>query len=120
MLWPSILISVTFHLVHWVGATSTGHSDVLRSLDGEPVIHFTITRRLGAFAANEGGESWVDLDYLVKQLDKAESAFNLTSRVVKGNKLVRNARTSGTGGKQRTELMGNIASDGAWYDFNPF
>ena len=92
---------------------------LLRSLDTAPVIHFAITRRDGAFTGTVAGENWVDLEYLVKQVEIAECRFNLTKRVVKGNKLVRKARTGGAGGKDETGLMGDIASRGAWYVDSP-
>ena len=92
---------------------------VLRSLDTAPVIHFAITRRDGAFTGTVVGEDWVDLEYLVKQVEIAECRFNLTKRVVKGNKLVRKAGTDGAGGKDGMGLMGDIASRGAWYVNSP-
>ena len=95
-------------------ATATDHS-VLRSLDDVPVIHFTINRRHGAFAATVPEHDWVDLDQLIKQLESAESRFNLTKREVRGNKLVRKAKSSGIGGRADIGLMGDIASSGAWY-----
>ena len=97
-----------------VAATAASHS-VLRSLDNAPVIHFTISRRDGAFKGTVGDEDWVDLDYLVHHLEIAECRFNLTKRVVKGNKLVRKAKTDGTAGQEGTGLMGDIASSGNWY-----
>ena len=87
---------------------------VLRSLDTAPVIHFAVTRRDGAFTGTVAGEDWVDLEYLVKQVEIAECKFNLTKRVVKGNKLVRKAKTDGVGGRDGTRLMGDIASRGSW------
>ena len=95
-------------------ARSTDHS-VLRSLDDVPVIHFTINRRHGAFAGTVPEDDWVDLDQLTDQLERTECRFNLTKREVKGNKLVRKAKTARIRGKAGTGLMGDIASSGAWY-----
>ena len=95
-------------------ATTTDHS-VLRSLDNAPVIHFTINRRHGAFVAPVLERDWADLDHLVKALEWAECRFNLTKREVKGNKLVRKAKSAGAGGKEGTGLMGDIAPSGAWF-----
>lgn len=96
-------------------ATITDHP-VLRSLDDVPVIHFTINRRHGAFAATVPENDWVDLDQLTSQVEQTECRFNLTKREVKGNKLVRKAKSNGIGGKEGTGLMGDIASSGAWYE----
>ena len=95
-------------------ATATDQS-ALRSLEDVPVIHFTINRRHGTFAATVPGNDWVDLAQLIKQLESVECQFNLTKREVKGNKLVRKAKSSGIGGRVETSLMGDIASSGAWY-----
>ena len=106
------------NVISIVEATTTDQS-VLRSLDSAPVIHFTVARRHGAFAATVADNDWVDLDHLAKQLQWAESRFNLTKREVKGNKLVRKAKSGGVGGKEGTGLMGDIASNGAWYVLIP-
>ena len=107
------LIVTIFYAFSSAQATSLDHS-ALRSLDDVPVIHFAIHRRHGAFASTVDGNDFVDLDYLVRQLEVAECRFNLTKREVKGNKLVRKAKASGAGGREGTGLMGDIASDGAW------
>lgn len=101
-------------VVPCVEAITTDHS-ILRSLDNAPVIHFTINRRHGAFAPGVPGRDWADLDRLVRVLESAECRFNLTKREVKGNKLVRKAKSGGAGGREGTGLMGDIASNGAWY-----
>ena len=111
----AITASCVFHLIE---ATITDHS-VLRSLDDVPVIHFTINRRHGAFVATVPENDWVDLDQLLKELEWAECRFNLTKREVKGNKLVRKAKSTGIGGKAGTGLMGEVASSGAWYSTCP-
>lgn len=110
----SFLIVATIYIIPIVQSTTTEPA-VLRSLDTTPVIHFTISRRDGAFTGTFPDEDWVNLDYLVKQLELAERRFNLTKREVKGNKLVRKAKTGGAGGKESTGLMGDIASSGSWY-----
>ena len=109
----SILSITTTYVISLVQATPTDHS-VLRFLDSVPVIHFTIARRHGAFVATVGEQDYVDLDHLVRELETTESRFNTTKRVVKGNKLVRKAKTSGAGSKKGIGLMGDIASTGAW------
>ncbi|KAI4283298.1 MAG: hypothetical protein L6R38_002263 [Xanthoria sp. 2 TBL-2021] len=45
----------------------------------------------------------------------AEARFNLTRREVKGNKLVRKAKSRALGGKDDDELMGQMASNGTWF-----
>ena len=88
---------------------------VLRSLDKAPVLHFTLARRGGEFAATESGRDFVNLTYLIAELDKAEARFNLTRREVKGNKLIRKAKVNGLGGKNEGALTGSVAADGIWY-----
>ena len=110
----SFVIPWTLWATSLVEAATTEQS-VLQSLDPAPVLHFTISRRNGAFTGTKSEVDWVDLDYLVRQLDITECRFNLTRREVKGNKLVRKAKTGGGGGKEGTKLMGDIALDGSWY-----
>lgn len=109
----SFFILWTSWVTTFVQALTTDQS-VLRSLDTAPVVHFTISRRNGAFTGTKTGVDWVDLDYLVKQLDITECRFNLTRREVKGNKLIRKAKTGSAGGRVGTKLMGDIALDGSW------
>ena len=89
----------------------------LRSLDEVPVIHFTISRRGGAFESFALGEEVANLAYLVEELEKAEERFNLTRREVKGNKLIRKAKVKGVGGNEVGRLMSNVAEDGRWWEF---
>lgn len=86
----------------------------LQSLDNAPVAHFTLARRGGTFEATIPGNDSVDMDLLLGQLERAEARFNLTRREVKGNKLVRKAKSKALGGKDDDELMGQMASNGTW------
>lgn len=88
---------------------------VLQSLDDAPVLHFTLSRRGGAFAGTVPKDDWVDLAYLAQELDRTECRFNLTKREAMGNKLVRKAKADETGGKEGSALMGDIATNGTWY-----
>lgn len=89
-------------------------TSILRSLDNAPVLHFTLTRRGGKFAPTEYGRDYVNLTYLVQELETTEARFNLTKREVKGNKLIRKAKGDGGGGRTEGALMGEVASDGIW------
>ena len=82
-----------------------------RSLDSAPVLHFTLTRRGGKFSPTKSAVDYVNLTYLVQELEKTEARFNLTKREVKGNKLVRKAKSNDVGGNA---LMGEVAIDGIW------
>jgi hypothetical protein len=53
--------------------------------------------------------------YLSQELEKTESRFNLTQREVKGNKLIRKAKSNGSGGEEKGLTMGDAATDGIWY-----
>lgn len=88
---------------------------VLRSLNTVPVVHFTIARRGGGFAANEWLRDYVNMSYLVEELDRTEGRYNLTRRVIKGNKLVRKAKIDGVNGQDKTALMGKLADVGLWF-----
>lgn len=89
-------------------------SSVLRSLDTAPVLHFTLNRRGGKFPPTEFGRDHVDLGYLAQQLEKTEARFNLTQRLVEGNKLVRKAKDAPAGVKDEGALMGEVAEGGMW------
>jgi len=110
----SFLVLTTILLL---SPTSAFPSDnpTLRSLDEVPVIHFTISRRDGAFESFAPGEEVANLTYLAEELERAEERFNLTRREVKGNKLVRKAKVKGIGGNEVGKLMSNVAEDGIWY-----
>lgn len=110
-----ILFLVLVLLAYSTVATATDHTNVLRSLETAPVLHFTLTRRGGKFAPTESGRDYVNLTYLAQELDKTEARFNLTQRQVQGNKLVRKAKDLSVGGKEEGELMGEVAEDGKWY-----
>lgn len=85
-----------------------------RSLDTAPVLHFTLTRRGGKFVPTEFERDYVNLKYLAQELEKTEARFNLTKREVKGNKLVRKAKSNEVGGRDPNALMGEVAADGIW------
>lgn len=106
-------VSSTFLLlaaIPYISSTQT----TLHSLDNAPVVHFTVVRRSGTFEATVPGNDSVEMDFLLEQLEMAEARFNLTRREVKGNKLVRKAKSRALGGKDDDELMGQMASNGTW------
>ena len=82
-----------------------------RSLGTAPVLHFTLTRRGGKFSPTEFKRDYVNLTYLALELEKTEARFNLTKRQVKGNKLVRKAKSDE---RDPNALMGEVATDGTW------
>ncbi|KAL8818594.1 MAG: hypothetical protein Q9223_002796 [Gallowayella weberi] len=88
---------------------------LLQSLDNAPVVHFTLARRGGTFEATIPGNDSVEMNFLLEQLERAETRFNLTRREVKGNKLVRKVKSRALGGKDDDELMGQLASNGTWF-----
>lgn len=55
------------------------------------------------------------MTYLVDELERTEARYNLTRRVIKGNKLVRKAKIDGVNGQDKTALMGKLADDGLWF-----
>lgn len=91
---------------------------VLRSLDTVPVVHFTLARRGGVFAASEWLHDYVNMTYLIDELEKTENRYNLTRRVIKGNRLVRKAKIDGVNGQNERALMGKLADDGLWLIFH--
>ena len=97
-----------------VGLTTASNLQTIRSLDEEPVLHFTISRRGGAFANWDIGDEVVDLAYLEEELQRVEGRYNLTRREAKGNKLVRRAKEKSVGGNEVGKLMGEVAGDGRW------
>lgn len=109
---PSVLTILTLLAI---ANLAWGSISVLRSLDTAPVLHFTLARRGGSFAATEWTKDYVNLTYLAQELEKIEDRFNLTQRVVKGNKLVRKAKIVGAKGSGEGALMGKIADDGLWF-----
>ncbi|KAL8825401.1 MAG: hypothetical protein Q9191_004441 [Dirinaria sp. TL-2023a] len=76
------------------------------------VLHFTLSRRGGAFSTTQPEHDWVNLTYMVQQLERTECRYSLTKREAKGNKLVRKAKADETGGKEPGSLMGDIAANG--------
>lgn len=94
-------------------AVEASHA-VLRSLDTAPVAHFTLFRRGGGFSSIQFPQDVVNLTHLARELSQAEGRFNLTKRVVKGNKLVRKAKNHAVGGREDGGLMGGVATSGIW------
>ena len=109
----SFLILTTTPLLSYAFADPSNFP-TLRSLDEVPVIHFTISRRGGAFESFTPGGEIANLTYLAEELEKTEQRFNLTRREVKGNKLVRKAKVKGVGGNEVGKLMSNVAENGRW------
>lgn len=91
-----------------------GSRSVLDTLDDAPVIHFTLERRGGTFEATRPGNDSVEMDVLLEELQKVEARFNMTRREVKGNKLVRKAKSRAVGGQDDEDLMGELALNGTW------
>ena len=104
IIWAALFLSLTV-------ATAS----VIRSLDDAPALHFTLFRRGGKFAPTEQTCDYVNMTYLAQELEKTESRFNLTQREVKGNKLVRKARSNGFGSEENGLTMGEETTDGIWY-----
>ncbi|KAL8834134.1 MAG: hypothetical protein Q9170_003908 [Blastenia crenularia] len=88
---------------------------ILQSLDEAPVIHYTLSRRGGTFEATVPGNDSVEMDFLLRELERIEAKFNLTRREVKGNKLVRKAKSRAVGGQDDDGLMGELALNGTWF-----
>ena len=109
----SFLILTTTPLLP-IRFTSAFNLQTIRSLDEEPVLHFTIARRGGAFANWDIEDEVVDLTYLREELQRVEGRYNLTRREAKGNKLVRRAKERSVGGNEVGMLMGEIAMEGRW------
>lgn len=87
---------------------------ILQSLDEAPVIHLPLVRRGGTFEATRPGNDSLEMDLLLQELEKVEAKFNLTRREVKGNKLIRKAKSRAVGGKEDDGLMGDLALNGTW------
>ncbi|KAI4257870.1 MAG: hypothetical protein LQ352_001456 [Teloschistes flavicans] len=92
-----------------------GPQSTLHALDDAPVMHFTLERRGGTFEATRPGNDSVEMDVLLEELQKIEARFNLTRREVRGNKLVRKAKSHAVGGKDDEDLMGELALNGTWF-----
>ena len=87
---------------------------VARSVDTASVLHFPLTRRGGKLAPTEFALDYVNLNFLAQELEKTEARFNLTQREVKGNKLIRKAKSNDAGGRDSSSLMGEVAVEGIW------
>ena len=108
IIWAAFFLSLT-----------VATAPVVRSLDNAPVLHFTLFRRGGKFAPIEHACDYVNMTYLAQELEKTESRFNLTQREVKGNKLVRKAKSNGFGSEENGLTMGEETTDGIWYINRP-
>ncbi|KAL8963231.1 MAG: hypothetical protein Q9193_000482 [Seirophora villosa] len=95
--------------------STQGAQSILQALDEASVIHFTLRRRGGTFEATRPGNDSVGMDFLLEQLADVEATFNLTRREVRGNKLVRKAKSQSVGGRDDDGLMGEMALNGSWY-----
>ncbi|KAL9602719.1 MAG: hypothetical protein Q9179_002454 [Wetmoreana sp. 5 TL-2023] len=95
--------------------TTRNTRNPLQSLDDAPVVHFTLSRRGGTFEATTPGNDSLEMDFLMEQLEMVEARFNLTRREVKGNKLVRKAKSRAIGGKDDDQLTGEMAMNGSWF-----
>lgn len=101
------------HLFIFLILTIATYLSPAASLSSDPpALHFTISRRGGAFAT----QNIANISYLADELARAEARFNLTRREVRGNKLVRKAKPRDVGGKEESRLMGDLGLDGRWYD----
>ena len=74
-------------------------------------VHFTIERRGGAFPVNDVA----NLTFLNEELASVAARFNLTTRVIKGNNVVRKAKAKAVGGAEDDLLMGEVGKDGVWF-----
>lgn len=110
----SFLILTTWTVLHAPIPVCSSQS-FLRSLDTSPVLHFPLARRGGEFVATEWNTDHVNLTLLAQELEKTESRFDLTRRVVKGNKLVRKAKVDGLKGPDGGELLKQVAGNGLWF-----
>lgn len=113
---PTSLSTIFFVLIccGLVGSLQ-GPQSTLHALDDAPVMHFTLERRGGTFEATRPGNDSVEMDVLLEELQKIEARFNLTRREVRGNKLVRKAKSHAVGGKDDEDLMGELALNGTWW-----
>ena len=107
----AILMIVTTFFFSYTSAAAL----ILHSLDNAPVLHFTLFRRGGKFAPTEHGCDYVNMAYLAQELERTESRFNLTQREVKGNKLVRRAKSNGFSSEEKGLTMGENAVSGIWF-----
>ena len=114
MLLPIYLLLVAAPSFFLSTHTLASNLQVLQSLNDVPVLHLTISRRGGPFGSITPGEEIANLTYLANELEKVEERFNLTTREVKGNKLVRKAKVKAVGGNEVGQLMGEVAVNGKW------
>lgn len=101
-------------VVSTVFRRAQGAQSILQALDEVPVLHFTLSRRGGTFEATRPGNDSIKMEFLLEQLADVEAKFNLTRREVKGNKLVRKAKSQSVGGRDDDGLMGDMALNGSW------
>ena len=110
----SLILCICILSLSQVAFTAESNIRALQALDDEPVMYFTLTRRGGSFASSDFGSEIANLTYLEEELGRVEARFNLTKREVKGNKLVRKAKSTGVGGNEVRKLMGEVAVKGRW------
>ena len=104
--------------------------DVLPNVfDEVPALHLPIYRRRGSFEsfAPEIGE-FVDWTRLKTELDAVRARYNLTRRVIRGNKIVRVSKTierdvvseeERSVPKSHNGLIGSVGVDGRWRVHSP-
>jgi len=73
-------------------------------------IHFTLSRRGGAF--DPGGIA--NMTFLAEQLAISEERFSATRREIKGNKVVRVTRGDGRPAGHYDRLLGEVGRSGSW------
>ncbi|KAL8969746.1 MAG: hypothetical protein Q9183_001852 [Haloplaca sp. 2 TL-2023] len=104
-----------FAIGDYYASQTEASQSTLQAIDELPVVHFTLARRGGTFEATIPGNDTLELDFLLEHLENVEARFNSTRREVKGNKLVRKAKSRALGGKDEDELMGELAINGTWF-----
>lgn len=80
------------------------------ALDPPPTVHYTISRRGGAFQEDPLG----NLSFLAEQLAATEARFDLTRREVAGNKVVRVPKNPGISNTEIAPLLVDVGSVGTW------
>ena len=83
--------------------------------DEQPALHLPIYRRGGSFETFDPGNETASLTGLAAELIKTRQRYDLTHRVINGNKLVRKAKRSEDVGKDNDVLMSEVEVDGRWY-----
>lgn len=94
---------------------STATASSLQALDNAPVLHYTLHRRGGAFASTEHDRDNINMTFLTRELERTEKRYSLTKREVKGNKLVRKAKSDAASDGDGGNIMSNVQADGTWF-----